>query len=424
MTQTRTQTRRPSQNRRRPGPGHRPGRHRARRDHRHRDLRGGRGGAARRRPERSGRWSSRGRRSRRCPTPARTRPSAPRRPIVGGIDPDEAPTTIGEPGEPTIVAFLAHWCPHCNAELPLLVDLQEDGTFDGIRTVAVLTGTNAAAPNYPPVSWLEDSGWSGDVLLDDESSTAAAAYGLTSYPLPRRARRRRQRGRPHLRRAVRRGGRRPGGRRTRRGSDAAAARTGPECVSMVRAPCARGGVACWPIRSSQRKGRDVSTIPPDATVRAADRGARRRRTSAPSSCLPTAPRWSASCPSATSSGGSPPTGPPLLDQPVSSIMQAEVQTCAGSDHVDQLMELMTAAPDPSPARGRGRRAGRHHQHRRRREDPRGRAGDREGAARRLHPRPLTLSPAAAPARVTVPTTANAMAPTWRSVAGRTCRVSD
>jgi thiol-disulfide isomerase/thioredoxin len=104
-------------------------------------------------------------------------------PIVTGVDPDEAPTTIGEPGEPTIVAFLAHWCPHCNAELPVLVDLQEDGTLDGVRTVAVLTGTNADAPNYPPVSWLEDSGWSGDVLLDDEASTAAAAYGLSSYPL-------------------------------------------------------------------------------------------------------------------------------------------------------------------------------------------------------------------------------------------------
>jgi cytochrome c biogenesis protein CcmG/thiol:disulfide interchange protein DsbE len=104
-------------------------------------------------------------------------------PVVSGIDPDEVPTAIGGSGEPTIVAFLAHWCPHCNAELPILVDLQEDGTFDGVRTVAVLTGTNSAAPNYPPVPWLEESGWSGDVLLDDEQATAAAAYGLTSYPL-------------------------------------------------------------------------------------------------------------------------------------------------------------------------------------------------------------------------------------------------
>jgi cytochrome c biogenesis protein CcmG/thiol:disulfide interchange protein DsbE len=104
-------------------------------------------------------------------------------PTVTGIDPDEDPTTIGEPGQPTIVAFLAHWCPHCNAELPILVDLQADGTFEGVRTVAVLTGTNAAAPNYPPVPWLEDAGWDGDVLLDDEDFTTAAAYGLASYPL-------------------------------------------------------------------------------------------------------------------------------------------------------------------------------------------------------------------------------------------------
>jgi thiol-disulfide isomerase/thioredoxin len=103
-------------------------------------------------------------------------------PVVSGIDPDEVATSIGGSGEPTLVAFLAHHCPHCNAELPVLVDLQEDGTFDGVRTVAVLTGTNQAAPNYPPVPWLEESGWAGDVLLDDEGFTASGAYGLTAYP--------------------------------------------------------------------------------------------------------------------------------------------------------------------------------------------------------------------------------------------------
>ncbi len=37
-------------------------------------------------------------------------------------------------------------------------------------------------PNFPPADWLQDEGWSGDVLVDDESMTAATAYGLAGYP--------------------------------------------------------------------------------------------------------------------------------------------------------------------------------------------------------------------------------------------------
>lgn len=105
-----------------------------------------------------------------------------RAPVVSGSDSSGSAASIGEAGEPTIVAFLAHWCPHCQAELPVLVDLMADGELEGIRMVAVLTGTSAERPNYPPLAWLDREGWEGDTLLDDESSTAAQAYGLTSYP--------------------------------------------------------------------------------------------------------------------------------------------------------------------------------------------------------------------------------------------------
>ena len=103
-------------------------------------------------------------------------------PVVEGVSPDGDPVTIGEAGEPTLVAFLAHWCPHCQRELPILVDLQTGGDLDGIRTVAVLTGTDPAKPNFPPVAWLDREGWTGDVLLDDDAQTAALTYGLSSYP--------------------------------------------------------------------------------------------------------------------------------------------------------------------------------------------------------------------------------------------------
>jgi cytochrome c biogenesis protein CcmG, thiol:disulfide interchange protein DsbE len=103
-------------------------------------------------------------------------------PLIEGTAPDGSPVTIDGTGEPTVVAFLAHWCPHCQRELPLLVDLMDGGELDGVRMVAVLTGTSADRPNFPPVAWLEREGWTGDTLLDDESKTAAGAAGLTSYP--------------------------------------------------------------------------------------------------------------------------------------------------------------------------------------------------------------------------------------------------
>jgi thiol-disulfide isomerase/thioredoxin len=103
-------------------------------------------------------------------------------PILLGRNPDGTGIEVGGAGRPTLVVFLAHWCPHCQAELPLLVDLAEAGAFEGLRTVAVLTGSNPDAPNFPPVDWLEREGWTGEVLLDDEVATAATAYGLAGYP--------------------------------------------------------------------------------------------------------------------------------------------------------------------------------------------------------------------------------------------------
>ena len=103
-------------------------------------------------------------------------------PQVEGTDPEGASLSIGGPGEPTMVAFLAHWCPHCQNEVPVIVDLMQEGELDGVRVVGVLTGTNPDAPNHPPVAWLEREGWEGDILLDDERFTAGAAYGLSGYP--------------------------------------------------------------------------------------------------------------------------------------------------------------------------------------------------------------------------------------------------
>lgn len=104
-------------------------------------------------------------------------------PTLEGVSPDGTPTNVDFEGdEPTLLAFLAHWCPHCQAELPNLVTMAEEGQLDDVRPVVVLTGTDEAAPNYPPGPWIEREGWTGPTILDDEAYQAGGAYGLSGYP--------------------------------------------------------------------------------------------------------------------------------------------------------------------------------------------------------------------------------------------------
>ena len=102
-------------------------------------------------------------------------------PTLEGVSPAGQGTAVGF-DQPTLIAFMAHWCPHCQAELPELVELAESGDLDELDAVVVLTGTDESAPNYPPGPWVDREGWTGRVLLDDENGTAASAFGLTSYP--------------------------------------------------------------------------------------------------------------------------------------------------------------------------------------------------------------------------------------------------
>lgn len=86
-------------------------------------------------------------------------------------------------GEPTIIVFLAHWCPVCQVEVPALVGWEHDGRIpDGVRVVGVVTSTESSLPNYPPSLWLEREGWPFEVVVDDEDGTFADAYGLSAFP--------------------------------------------------------------------------------------------------------------------------------------------------------------------------------------------------------------------------------------------------
>jgi thiol-disulfide isomerase/thioredoxin len=87
------------------------------------------------------------------------------------------------PGRPTLLVFLAHWCIHCRAEVPVLVDWQAAGKAPaGLDVIGIATGTNSAKPNYPPSTWLSGAGFPWPVMADSTNYDAAAAYDLTSFP--------------------------------------------------------------------------------------------------------------------------------------------------------------------------------------------------------------------------------------------------
>ncbi|MEY2974794.1 MAG: hypothetical protein RIR49_1214 [Actinomycetota bacterium] len=88
-----------------------------------------------------------------------------------------------EPGAPTLVVFLAHWCPACQAEVPKLVDWAESlGVPFGLDVYGVATATSADSPNYPPSVWLAREDFPFPVIADDEAYTARDAFGITGYP--------------------------------------------------------------------------------------------------------------------------------------------------------------------------------------------------------------------------------------------------
>ena len=102
-------------------------------------------------------------------------------PTMSGTGLDGEPLTIAGDG-PTLVMFVAHWCPHCQREVPVVQDWVDAGNLpDGVELVTVSTSIDPSRPNYPPSAWLADEGWTAPTLVDPDDAAAVAA-GLSAYP--------------------------------------------------------------------------------------------------------------------------------------------------------------------------------------------------------------------------------------------------
>lgn len=102
-------------------------------------------------------------------------------PELEGSSFDSSPVGVIFDGRPKIVSFLAHWCPHCQDEKPRLEEWLASGAKrDDVDVYVVATAQDRTRGNWPPSSWL--SAFPAPVLMDDEDSSAAQAFGLTAFP--------------------------------------------------------------------------------------------------------------------------------------------------------------------------------------------------------------------------------------------------
>ncbi len=104
-------------------------------------------------------------------------------PTLHGTDFAGNPVTIGADGRAKVIYFVAHWCPHCQAEVPLIQQLIDSGQKpDNVDIYAVSTAVKPEGGNYPPATWLDREGFSPVTMRDDETSSAVLAYGAGGFP--------------------------------------------------------------------------------------------------------------------------------------------------------------------------------------------------------------------------------------------------
>ena len=113
--------------------------------------------------------------------PAWARPH-PRSTASPSIQPS-LPSTLATATATSSVFFLAHWCPHCRAEVPRPRLVAHRRVQAGQpRRVRGVHRVNRSPINFPPSKWLAREGLTVPVMTDDRESTAAQAWGLPGYP--------------------------------------------------------------------------------------------------------------------------------------------------------------------------------------------------------------------------------------------------
>ena len=86
-------------------------------------------------------------------------------------------------GTVRLIGFFAHWCPHCQREVPRVSKwLAENNIPNGIEIIAVSTAVREGTPNYPPSAWFISENWPTQILVDSKDNELATGFGLGGFP--------------------------------------------------------------------------------------------------------------------------------------------------------------------------------------------------------------------------------------------------
>ncbi len=104
-------------------------------------------------------------------------------PVVIGADFNGNEVRIENDGRAKAIVLLAHWCPHCQNEVPeVQAWLGSGGGVEGVDLYSVATSMNSSRDNYPSSEWLDREGWTVPVVVDDQENSVYRAYGAGGFP--------------------------------------------------------------------------------------------------------------------------------------------------------------------------------------------------------------------------------------------------
>ena len=104
-------------------------------------------------------------------------------PEISGFDFEGDTVEITNDGKGKVILFVAHWCPYCQQEIPVVRDWFDTAVLpDDVDVYSVSTLTEFGRSNYPPRTWLEQEGWNIPLIVDDDLDTVAEAFGLNAVP--------------------------------------------------------------------------------------------------------------------------------------------------------------------------------------------------------------------------------------------------
>jgi len=103
-------------------------------------------------------------------------------PSLAGTDFDGNEITIEPTGRPAVIYFLAHWCGFCQAEVPVIQQLVDEGAVpEGVDIYAVSTSYQANSGGHPKL-WLEGEEFTVPTMRDDDVNSALHAFGSGNFP--------------------------------------------------------------------------------------------------------------------------------------------------------------------------------------------------------------------------------------------------